>query len=165
MRSRDPIHGQTVGDLGKRPAARVLKTDPRDNRLGEYRSTSSQTSRRPRTADLHVGGQKRLKLSNRDQPLTPRRLHRIDQRDNAPVDRGNADAEGVGRLLAAVGKSLDLFDLSQFTGWHPSALLPDVLMPQLSFAAPLPFAAHEERTVIDASDSTYGASVSPWLSR
>src|SRR5439155_23247750 len=96
----------------------------------------------------------------RDEPLTPRRLDRVHGGDEAAIDGRDADAEGFGCLLAAVGEAVDLVDLLQLTRRCPRTLRIAPALSPLAFAASLPSRAHGHRTVIPASDSTCGASVS-----
>lgn len=78
---------------------------------------SDQLGREPRLATgprslsnsrhLPALGEVTLELSDWDQPSTPLRLHRCDSRDDAAVERCEADADRLGGLLARVGESLD----------------------------------------------------------
>jgi integrase len=53
-----------------------------------------------RTTGLDVLIEEALEFVNGDQALTPGRLHGVDRRHDSAVDRGDADAEGLSRLLA-----------------------------------------------------------------
>lgn len=48
-----------------------------------------------------------LELGDWDQPCAPFRLHGRDCRDDAAIERGEADADRLGGLLACVGEPLD----------------------------------------------------------
>jgi hypothetical protein len=101
-----------------------------------------------------------LELGDRNEPLAPRRLDCADRGDEAAVNGRDADAERFGGLLAAVGEAVDLANLAQLSAWGPANVRLPLVAPPLPFPAPLPSGGHRVRTVIPASDSTYGASVS-----
>ncbi|HKI22798.1 MAG TPA: hypothetical protein VKA24_05210 [Gaiellaceae bacterium] len=63
-----------------------------------------------------------LELGARDQPLAPGRLHRAHGRNDAAVDGGDADAERLGGLLAAVGEAVGPLDLLKLSGRRPDQL-------------------------------------------
>ena len=78
---------------------------------------SDQLGREPRLATgprslansrrLPALDQVALELGDGDQPCTPFGLHCCDCRDDAAIERCEADADRLGGLLARVGESLD----------------------------------------------------------
>ena len=78
---------------------------------------SDQLGREPRLATgprslassrrLPARDQVALELGDGDQPSTPLRLHRCDSRDDAAVERCEADSDRLGCLLTRIGESLD----------------------------------------------------------
>src|SRR6266508_2409598 len=112
-------------------------------------------------AGFEVFTEEALELGDRDQPLTPGRLDRVHGGNEAAVDRRDADAERLGCLLAAVGEPLGLDDLLQLAGRRLDELrLGTVVAESLSLSPLLPLGGHVRLTVMPASDSTCGASVS-----
>src|SRR5262249_20367542 len=115
-------------DLGKSAAARVLEPDSLDDSPREGRRPAGATALAGLARRLQVLAQEALQLGHRDQPRPPRRLHRVYPWHHAAVDRGNADAKRLGRLLAAVGEALGLDDLPQLTRRCPDQLRLDTVM-------------------------------------
>jgi len=86
-------------------------------------------------------------MCDRDQPLTPGRVHRVDQWGDALVDSRDADTERLGRLAAAVGEALRLVDLPQLAGCRPANLRPAlVLLPPPLTATTLRSCGHRRRS-------------------
>lgn len=57
-----------------------------------------------------------LEFVDGDQVLAPGRLHGVERRHDAAVDRRDADAEGLRGLLAAVGQARDGWRAPEFSG-------------------------------------------------
>jgi hypothetical protein len=165
VRGWDAVPIEPPCDLSQPASAGVFEDDALDNALRERWWP-------PRGAPLAIVArwfevllEEPLELGDRNQPLTPGRLHRVHARNEATIDRRDADADSLGGLLAAVGEPLDLVHLLQLAGRRPRTLRLGVSPAALSLGASLPSRAHRRRTVIPASDSTCGASVSglPWV--
>lgn len=54
-----------------------------------------------------------FELADRDEPLAPRCLHRLDGRHDSTVDRRDADAERLRSLLTGVRQRARFFDLPE----------------------------------------------------
>ncbi len=97
---------QVAGDLTKALAEPVLPLDIEGDLLGNSRWSASArrlTPRRPGV--LGVFCEITLQLRNGNQPHPPRGLHRVDRRDDAPIDRLHADPKRLSRLSARIGQS------------------------------------------------------------
>jgi hypothetical protein len=165
VRGRDTVRIERLGDLAETPTARILQLDPIDDARRQRRRPARRPLLRASTRRLEVLPNESLELCDGNEPLTPRRLDRAHSGDEAAIDRRDANAERLGSLLAAVGEAIDIANFVQLTRWSPANLrLGLVVPPSLPFAAPLPSRGHRWRTVIRASDSTCGASVSGVLS-
>jgi hypothetical protein len=62
-------------------------------------------------------GDQSLELVDGDESRSPRHLDRLDQRQDASVERRAADSDGRGRLRARVGESLDMRLLANDLDW------------------------------------------------
>ena len=71
---------------------------------------------------LGVLTEEALEFVDRDQSLTPGRLHCVDRWDDSAVDRGDADAERLRRLFPAVREALDAAGLVELdtADWRAS---------------------------------------------
>jgi hypothetical protein len=116
---RDTVVVEGASDLGEAVPARVLQTDPLDDVSRERRRTACVAALARLTGRLEVLAEEALQLGGGDQPLAPGGLHRAQQGHYATVDRGDADPERFGGLLAAVGEAIGLFDLLLLAGWRP----------------------------------------------
>jgi hypothetical protein len=54
-----------------------------------------------------------LKLVDWDEPLAPRSLHGVDQRDEAAIDCRDADPEGLRSLAARIRQLLNRLGLAE----------------------------------------------------
>jgi hypothetical protein len=92
---------QTLGSgvLGLDPLADALRNRDRATRT---RAGLRLASGRPASFPDHA-----LQLVDRDQSCTPRHLDRLNQRQDASVEGGAADAECFRGLCARVGEPLD----------------------------------------------------------
>jgi hypothetical protein len=91
---------------------------------------------------LDVLMEEALELVDGDQSLTPRRLDGIDRCHDPAVDRGDADAEGLGRLFAAVRQALDAAGLLELdTADRPAPRRRD-LVPSCPLSSALTPRAH-----------------------
>jgi hypothetical protein len=122
VRRRDAVRVECAGDVGEAPAAGVLEADVLDDAPREGRRAPWCPVLAGFPGQFEVLVEEAFELCVGDQPLSPRRLHRAHGRDDATVDRGDADAEGLGRLLAAVGETLGLDDLLQLARRRPDQL-------------------------------------------
>ena len=106
LRGRDMFSVELARDLAQALALDVSSADARSQLRGNPRFTTgprdSAQSRR-----LPTLGKVTLELGDWDQPCTPLRPHRCDCRDDAAIERCEADADRFGGLLARVGESLD----------------------------------------------------------
>jgi hypothetical protein len=111
VRGRGPFLVERPRDLGEAAATRVLEPDTVNDRLRQRRRSSGDATPAggPRWFDVLV--EKSLEFAGGDQPLTPRGLHGADGGNDASVDRGDADAESFGGLLAGVGEAAGLVGL------------------------------------------------------
>jgi hypothetical protein len=91
---------------------------------------------------LEVFPNEPLELVDGDEPLTPWCLDRAHGGNEVAIDRRDADAEGLGGLLAAVGEALDLMDLAQPIARIRADLLLASVVPPLPFAAALSSRGH-----------------------
>jgi hypothetical protein len=157
---RHAVGAQPAGNIGEASTARILEANALDYCPRKHRRSSSRMRLPTRAAELDVLEQKPIELPHRDQSLPPRRLDRVDQRHDAPIDRRDADAKSLRRLPAAVSQPLDLCRLAELIGtdFHPPGHHQPKAPSPLSLS--LPSRTHRRRTVIAASDSTCGASVS-----
>jgi hypothetical protein len=156
----DAFRGEVSGDLGEASTAGDLDADAIDDARRQCRRPASMTPRRASTRGLEVLSKESLEFRDGYQPLTPRRLDRVHGGNEAAIDGRDADVQRFGCLLAAVCEAVGLVDLVQLTRRRPRTLRLGPVLASLSFSAAFPSRAHQRRTVIPASDSTCGASVS-----
>jgi hypothetical protein len=113
MRSWDAFSRQPPRDLAKALSRSVLVKDPVHDRAWNDDRPAGWTWRSAWTGRLDVLRDEALELVDGNETLTPRRLHRVDGRDKSPVDRGDAHAESLSRLAAAIGEAPNLLSLSE----------------------------------------------------
>jgi hypothetical protein len=119
----------------------VLVIDPVDDGGWKDDRASGRTSRGAWARLLDVLRDEALELVDRNQTLTPRRLHGAHGRDKSPVDGRDAHTERLSRLAAAVGETPNMLSLSEIEmrkrRWPSAdlALIPPPLPPPLSSRA------------------------------
>ena len=89
----DAILVQPARNLGEAAAARVVEADAVDDSREQRRRLSRRASLAGVARRFEVLAEEALELGDRDQPLPPRRLHRVHGRDEPAVDRRDALAE------------------------------------------------------------------------
>ena len=117
MCRRDAPIVEVGRDLAQRSSGRALRPDVVDEVRFEDARPSPARPLRPRSSWPPLLGDKALELVDGDELRAPRHLDRLDQRQDAAVERGAADAESRGRLGARVGKSFDTCRLSNDFDW------------------------------------------------
>jgi hypothetical protein len=107
LRRRYPVRVEPARDLAERRPARPLAADPSED--VRRKSGSATRTRTPplRLRFLSPLAEVALKLGDRDQARSPLRPHARDCRDDAAVERRQADAERLRRLPARVHELLD----------------------------------------------------------
>ena len=107
----DPFVVQRSRDLGEPEAAGVLQADAIHKGRGQHRSPAGSPARFGGARLLQMLTDELLQFGDRDQSLPPRRLDGADCGNDAPIDRRDADAESLGSLTAAAGKTLHIVAL------------------------------------------------------
>ena len=134
MRRRDSLVVETSRDLGEPAAASVLEADALDDALGQHRPSAGSPALVSTARWLLMPRNEVLELCNRDQSLAPGRLDGADRGNDTAIDRRDADAESLGGLTAAVGKTLDVVRLTQYLLRCRSRLRLDPSLTQPPFA-------------------------------
>ena len=106
LRGRDLFSIELARDLAQALASGVSSSEVSDQ-LGRESRLATGTSGLPTSRRLPTLDEVTLELGDWDQPCTPFRLHCFDCRDDAAIERCEADADRFGGLLARVGESLD----------------------------------------------------------
>jgi hypothetical protein len=101
---RDTVLVECPRDLGQPAATRVLQPDPVDDPPRQGWRAPWRTGLAALSWRLEVLAEETVEFGDRDQPLTPGRLHGAHDRDDAAVDRRDANPERFGGLPAAVGE-------------------------------------------------------------
>jgi hypothetical protein len=122
VRGRHAVVVERPRYLGEASSARVLEPDSLDDPSRQRWWPACGAAFTGLARRLKVLAEKALELGDRDQPLAPGRLDRVDSRDDAAVNGGDADAERFGGLFAAVGEPFGLDDLLQLAGRCPDQL-------------------------------------------
>lgn len=113
MRPRNAVGREGPGDVSEGTTGCVFTTDPVDDPAWEHGGASCETSGGAWPGRLDVLRDEALEFFDRNETLTPGRLHRVDRRHDSPVDCGDAYAEGLSRLAAAVGDAPNLLSLAE----------------------------------------------------
>src|SRR6266511_2635920 len=113
MRGRDTFGRERLRDLAEASTTRVLEPYPVDDGLRERWAAPGRTARDRSTPGLEMLSHEPLELADRDEPLTPRRLHGVNGGHDSAVDRRDADAEGLRRLPSAISQALGLASLAE----------------------------------------------------
>jgi hypothetical protein len=87
MRGRHTLGRKRASDFGKASAATVLQLNAVDDCTRKRLRTAGWTPWFHRSSRLDVLPKEPFELVNRDEPLTPRQLHRLDGRYEPSVDR------------------------------------------------------------------------------
>jgi hypothetical protein len=139
LAGRDLVAVESACDLGEAGSLLVFAADAGDDLGWECRLASGwrrAPSRHPRF--FSPLGEVALELADWDQPCAPLGLHGRDRRHDAPVERGEADAERLRCLLARVHESFDrcgeLAVLRRQTADGPRGM-PLLLLPSASLPA------------------------------
>jgi hypothetical protein len=164
MRSWHPFGRQRSSDFAEAPTALVIEADPIDYRVRKRPWAAGWTPRLHRSRRLDVLPDETFELVDGDQPLTPRGLDRVDGRHDPSVDRRDADAQSLRRLPTGVREAPYVRGLTKLAGRSQRPRRRRALPPS-TLATPSASCVHQRRTLISASDSTCGASVSRLLSR
>jgi len=107
-----PTSVEVARDLTEGPAGLTLRSDVVDEfRREDARPSWFRLVCPPSSWPPPFGEQSR-ELVDRDEPGSPRHLDRLDEWQDAPVEGGSADAEGLGRLRARIREPLDTCRLS-----------------------------------------------------
>ena len=103
LTGRDTVMVQPAGDRGEARAASAFSADAIDDGGRECGFASGPFAAALRGSRLVAPfGEVTLEFPDRDQPRTPLRLHGRDCRHDAPVERREAHAEQLRRLIARV---------------------------------------------------------------
>jgi len=139
----DVVVVECACDLGEAAAAGVVEVDAFDDAPGQCRRPARCAGFVGVAGRLEVVAEKAFEFGDGDQPLPPGGLDCVQGGDEVTVDRGDAEAERFGGLLAAVGETFGLDDLLQLAWWCPDQLWVGAPLAEELLVAPfLPPRAH-----------------------
>lgn len=143
IRGGHAVARESASDFSEAPPLDVLLSNPCDDRIRERRRAPGGTTCRTRSAYLDMLHEEALELAHGDEPLTPRRLDGVEQRNDTAIDRRDADPEGLRSLAARVRQLLDRLGLAELArsgrGFQDGSSLPPSALSQR-----LPLRGHSE---------------------